>query len=159
MASVSEGSSRRGGRRTLDAPINLIPYIDLMTTIITFLMMTAAWMQISALDVQAESLATDSQATPDVLPKPITIVMDQSGINVSEDGDNPIQVPKTANGYDLAALKVQVAALKAADPTRAEVQIFSADSVKFDDINKVIDLVSGLGFPSPPSLKAISANS
>jgi biopolymer transport protein ExbD len=159
MASVSEGSGRRGARRTLDAPINLIPYIDLMTTIITFLMMTAVWIQVSALDVQAESLAVDNQPVQDTPPKPIAIIMDENGFNVSEDGDNPVLLPKNATGYDLDGLREKVAALKAAQATPAEVQVFSADSVKFDEINKVIDLVSGLGFPSPPSLKAITANS
>lgn len=157
MASVGgEGGTRKGGRRSLDAPVNLIPYIDLMTTIITFLMMTAVWIQVSALDVQADSLATDNQVVEEQIPKPISIIIDENGFIISEDGDNPEQLPKMDGIYDLDRLKEKVAILKAADPNRKEVQIFSADAVKYDNIVKVIDLISGLGLPAV-SLKALSA--
>lgn len=140
----------------MDAPINLIPYIDLMTTIITFLMMTAVWIQVSALDVQADSLATDNQVVEEKQPKPISIIMDENGFIVSEDGDNPQKLVKTAQGYDLIGLKERVASLKAADTTRKEVQIFSADAVKYENIVKVIDIMAGLGLPAV-SLKALSS--
>jgi biopolymer transport protein ExbD len=41
----------KGGKRALDAAINLVPYIDLLMTIMTFLVMTAVWTQIAALEV------------------------------------------------------------------------------------------------------------
>ena len=134
MASVGDSGNRKGGRRSLEAPVNLIPYIDLMTTIITFLMMTAVWIQVSALDVQAESLATDKQVVQEQLPKPISIVIDEKGFVVSEDGDNPQELPRTVDGYDLIRLKEKVSSLKTADPKRKEVQIFAADTVKYDNI-------------------------
>jgi biopolymer transport protein ExbD len=157
MASVGGESTgkKRGGRRSLDAPVNLIPYIDLMTTIITFLMMTAVWIQVSALDVQADSLSTEVPVETTVQPKPISIVMDENGFVVSEDGDNPQPFAKIDGNYDLKSLSSKLEQLKAQSKTLAEVQIFSADAVKYDNIVKVIDVVAGLGF-APASLKALS---
>ena len=162
MASVGgEGGSRRGNRRSLDAPINLVPYIDLMTVIITFLMMTAVWIQVSSLDVQAESLATNEveevkeEEIPKEIPKPVMIVINEKGFSVSLDGDDPQELASTAEGYDFEELKKAVAAFKQEDENRVEVQVFSADDVKYDDIIKVIDIVTGVGLPAV-SLKALS---
>ncbi|MBS1986235.1 MAG: biopolymer transporter ExbD [Bdellovibrionales bacterium] len=56
MASVvgGESSGRGGGRRkkSLDAELNLVPFIDLLSMCICFLLMTAVWIQIGALQVK-----------------------------------------------------------------------------------------------------------
>lgn len=41
-----------GGRRSLDAEINLVPFIDLLSVCICFLLMTAVWTQISTVQVK-----------------------------------------------------------------------------------------------------------
>jgi biopolymer transport protein ExbD len=54
MAHVDTGNGR-GGKRKLDAALNLVPYIDLLVTLMTFLMITAAWASYSALTANAAS--------------------------------------------------------------------------------------------------------
>src|ERR1700722_11140438 len=50
---ASAGPSSSGGRRkSLDAEINLVPFIDLLSMCICFLLMTAVWMEIGALNVK-----------------------------------------------------------------------------------------------------------
>lgn len=44
---VSMSDSSGGGRRNVDAELNLIPFIDLLSVCILFLLMTAVWVQIS----------------------------------------------------------------------------------------------------------------
>jgi len=46
-----EGS--KGGRRSLDTEINMIPMIDLLMVTISFLLITAVWVQSSRLDTNA----------------------------------------------------------------------------------------------------------
>ncbi len=41
-----------GHRRSLDAEINLVPFIDLLSMCICFLLMTAVWMEIGAVNVK-----------------------------------------------------------------------------------------------------------
>lgn len=41
-----------GGRRSLDAEINLVPFIDLLSVCICFLLMTAVWVQLSTVQVK-----------------------------------------------------------------------------------------------------------
>lgn len=58
MASIgNEGS--RGGRRSLNAEINLVPFIDLLSMCICFLLMTAVWIQIGSMQVK-QSHGTDA---------------------------------------------------------------------------------------------------
>lgn len=58
MASIgSEGS--RGGKRNLNAEINLVPFIDLLSMCICFLLMTAVWIQIGSMQVK-QSHGTDA---------------------------------------------------------------------------------------------------
>lgn len=66
MASVSPGggSSKNGRRRAMDAEINLVPFIDLLSMCICFLLMTAVWMEIGAIQIkQVVGTKSSSPAT------------------------------------------------------------------------------------------------
>lgn len=45
MAGMSPTTNARGGRRSLNAAINLVPFIDLLSFCISFLLITAVWTQ------------------------------------------------------------------------------------------------------------------
>src|SRR5690606_37853437 len=61
MGGVSVDTGGKGGKKSLDTELNLVPYIDLLMTIMTFLIMTAVWTQIAMLEVQnAQSGPPDS---------------------------------------------------------------------------------------------------
>lgn len=54
MAGVDVGGGRRGGRKSLDSEINMIPMIDLLMVTISFLLITAVWVQASRLEANAQ---------------------------------------------------------------------------------------------------------
>jgi biopolymer transport protein ExbD len=60
MAFVGENGGP-GGSRGLCAEVNLVPFIDLLSMSICFLLMTAVWVQTSALEVR-QSHGTESRA-------------------------------------------------------------------------------------------------
>ncbi|MBS2013118.1 MAG: biopolymer transporter ExbD [Deltaproteobacteria bacterium] len=53
MAGVSVGGGGRGGRKSLDSEINMIPMIDLLMVTISFLLITAVWVQSSRMEANA----------------------------------------------------------------------------------------------------------
>lgn len=53
MAGVNVDGGGRGGRRQLDTEINMIPMIDLLMVTISFLLITAVWVQSSRIDANA----------------------------------------------------------------------------------------------------------
>lgn len=52
MASIGPSGAIGGRRKSLDAEINLVPFIDLLSMCICFLLMTAIWMEVGALQVK-----------------------------------------------------------------------------------------------------------
>jgi biopolymer transport protein TolR len=52
MASAGPLTGGGGRRKSLDAEINLVPFIDLLSMCICFLLMTAVWTQVGAVQVK-----------------------------------------------------------------------------------------------------------
>ena len=57
------GVSHKGGRKPLDAALNLVPFIDLMAVTIVFLIMTAVWTQLGKLTVSQQGGAGEATST------------------------------------------------------------------------------------------------
>jgi len=57
----------RHGKKHLDFEINLIPFIDLLSACICFLLLTAVWVQVGSMDVKQ---AVGGQAAADTPKKP-----------------------------------------------------------------------------------------
>jgi biopolymer transport protein TolR len=62
MASAGGGAPSSNRRRSLDAELNLVPFIDLLSTCICFLLMTVVWVEIGALQVK-QATGTEAAAT------------------------------------------------------------------------------------------------
>lgn len=143
MAGFTPSLSSKWGKRSLDAPVNLVPYIDLMITMITFLMMTAVWTQMASLQVQTESASTNTLTMKP--PLAITVILTSKDLIISEENGLKTKY-KNLNGiYDLEALKKRLIAFKMADDKRVQINVQAQDGVSYDDIINVIDLSTGLG--------------
>lgn len=149
---AAEPSPGKGGKKNLDANINLVPYIDMLMTIMTFLMMTAVWTQIAMLEVQNASGGPDQvQDEPDPnAPKPIIVLAGKEQVTVTEEGQEARTFPTTADGFDWTAINIELKRLKDARPDREVVKIQSEDGVKYEYLTKLIDLSTG------NSMKAIT---
>ena len=67
MASAGGTHPGSGRRKSLDAEINLVPFIDLLSMCICFLLMTAVWIQIGSVQIK-QSLGTEaSSAASDLM--------------------------------------------------------------------------------------------
>jgi biopolymer transport protein ExbD len=60
MAGVNVDGGGKGGRRSLDTEINMIPMIDLLMVTISFLLITAVWVQSSRIDANANVPGIDN---------------------------------------------------------------------------------------------------
>ncbi len=65
MGGVQVGGSSSRGRRSLDAEINMIPMIDLLMVTISFLLVTAVWVQSSRLDASSNVAGNGSSPCAD----------------------------------------------------------------------------------------------
>lgn len=63
---ISGGAVPSGGKRSLDAEINLVPFIDLLSMCICFLLITAVWIQVGSVQVK-QSRGTEAAAAAETL--------------------------------------------------------------------------------------------
>jgi biopolymer transport protein TolR len=93
--SASVGTAPSGGRRkSLDAEINLVPFIDLLSMCICFLLITAVWVQIGALQVKQSHGTTGAAMTSKDLELEVTVQGDRSADLVVKRGGKALK--KTA---------------------------------------------------------------
>ena len=147
MGGAAPEPTSKGGKKSLDVAINLVPYIDMLMCIMTFLMMTAVWTQIAMLEVQN---ASGGQEAPPETPDPnkakaILILVTDRSVKIQEEA-NPDQkeFPANGTGYDFAGVQTELKRFKDARPERQEVKIQSEDGVKYVNLAKIIDIATGL---------------
>src|SRR5438445_12494175 len=116
MAGVSIPDGGKGGKKTLDVSIPLVPFIDLLCSLIAFLLMTAVWTQIARLELKQGNAAppeTPPQATP-TPPQTIDLRVEvhEKGFTIVE--NNKDEQPVACKGTD--CLKTEVAKDKDGKP-------------------------------------------
>lgn len=77
MAGVSVDSGGKGGRRSLDSEINMIPMIDLLVCCISFLLLTAVWSHMARVnaDAQVPGPPSTDQVEPQTPEKMLHVTM------------------------------------------------------------------------------------
>ena len=133
----SEGKGRKG----VDAELNLIPFIDLLSVCILFLLMTAVWVQISKMSAMAqasgETLVSNSDVSSinqakedrdfDILIKPDSIV-------VMSDGKTLKTFLPADAAQELKALESEFKKTE-----NAKISLRAADEVIYEDVIAVLD--------------------
>jgi biopolymer transport protein ExbD len=61
MAGVNVGGVGKGGRKSLDSEINMIPMIDLLMVTVSFLLITAVWTHMGRMDASAQVPGPNTQ--------------------------------------------------------------------------------------------------
>jgi len=145
------GTGGKGGKKALDAQINLVPFIDLMAVTISFLIFTAVWTQIGRLQV-ANSGASTEQASPteDKTP-PISLLITEKELRLSAGTQNfdPIPVTRAANNrIELEKLKDRFKELKSQLPDASAITLQAEDGIRYEDLVHIIDECKGDGLPN-----------
>src|SRR5687767_1292185 len=100
MGGVSIDQSGGGrGKKSLDAQLQLVPFIDLLCTLISFLLMTAVWNQISRLELKQGNAAPDQpivEQTPDPNKVDLRLEVHEKGFTIVE--NNKIETPIVCTG-------------------------------------------------------------
>jgi len=133
------------GRRSLSADLNLVPYIDLLTCMVAFLLITAVWSQLAQLKTRQRSPGSGEDETQ---PGPkIEVLVEPDTINVVI--DNERQALPDRNGQpDNDGLVALLKKAKGQFPDKDDVQIASTDAVLFERLTNVMDRAIASGFPS-----------
>lgn len=142
------GSSGRGRNTNVD--LNLVPFIDLMSVLITFLLISAVWTQVSMIQLGASFLSPIDTEQNDYKPPPhedLILKLDvlASGY-VLKIGTETKPIPKKNNAYDLITLATELTKVKKMYPAKGGIKISIADDIIYEFVIAVMDTGLKSGF-------------
>ena len=131
----------KGGKKSLDAEINLVPFIDLLSCCISFLLITAVWTQIAGLQVASSGGPPEQQKQESTID--VRLLLGEKGYQLSMAGAN-IDIPRTSGGaYDRKTLSEKLKTLKASLPDQTAITVQPEDAVAYSDLVETVDACLG----------------
>jgi biopolymer transport protein TolR len=144
--SVSVDDGGKGGKKSVNADLNLVPYIDLLTCMVAFLLITAVWSQLARLEAHQKGQGQAGEDTPPEKQFKLVVVVNDEGFNVVADQDQQ-PIPKKGTEYDYEKLGIELKKLKDSHPDKGDVQVASEDQIKFEVLVKTMDTALTSRFP------------
>lgn len=146
MAHIESGGS---GKKT-SVDLNLVPFIDLMSVLITFLLITAVWTQVSMIQIGSSiysKKSNDSSAplTPD-MDKVLRVDIRQDGYFVTVGREKHL-IARQGEIFDSNALLEMLKKAKALFPEKIDAIVAMDDKLQFDHLITSMDIVLKAGFP------------
>ncbi len=149
--SVASEPGDQGGRKAVDSNLNLVPYIDLLTCMVTFLLITAVWTQLARVDVTQKAESNDREA---VLRPPfpatklvVQIVDDGFVIGWASSDTTPRKLAKKDGRYDVDTLLAVLRGVKRQLPDKRDVHIGVDDGIPYEHVIRTMDAALAAHFP------------
>ena len=133
------------GKKSVDFSLNLVPFIDLLSVLISFLLATAVWAQVAKIDVRHEPPGGDPGVTEPTETRRLEVMIKASGYTVRFDGTTT-EIAKTDDRYDVKSLSRFVAQIRASHPDNAAVTVTSEDRIPYQALITVMDTCLAHGF-------------
>ncbi|KYG67381.1 tolR protein [Bdellovibrio bacteriovorus] len=147
MAHIDSGDS--SGRKK-NVELNLVPVIDLMSVLITFLLITAVWTQVSMIQIGSSLYGKKSETQPAPTPPPnadVVLKVDvKEGGYVLTVGRQIISLPKLNDQFDDAGLVAQLQRVKQLYPEKVDAILTVADVIPYEQLIKAMDNCLSSGF-------------
>jgi biopolymer transport protein TolR len=138
--------SGKGSKKSLNVDLNLVPYIDLLTCMVAFLLITAVWTQLARLSASQKGQGQAGEETPPEMQTKIVVVVSQEQFNLVV-GQDQTPIPKKGTEYDFEKLAAELKKAKDAHPDKNDVQVASEDQVVFETLIRTMDTVLTARFP------------
>lgn len=135
------GASGLGGgsKRGVNVELNLVPFIDLLSTLICFLLITAVWQQINVLSTNSASTTTsDTPAPPDEKKVELGVSLLLDHIEASE-GQKITKIPHIGGEPDYQTLLRILDTWKATYPTRSDLILYSDSQAPYKHLIRLMD--------------------
>ncbi len=154
---MPEQGHGKGRKKSLDAVINVVPAIDLLSCCITFLLYTAVWTQISRLQVNQFGAGMPEPPSAEQ-QKQLIITLNigersmQLSTTAGQSWDIPIERITKPNSdekeLNLKELEDRLKVIRNANPEASAVTIAPEDTLPYGDLVQVIDSCVGQGLVS-----------
>lgn len=126
-------------KRSANAELNLVPYIDLLSTLICFLLLTAVYQQISALSTEGSTqAASESAAPPDPNRVDLSVSVFLDHIEATA-GKAQKKIPHLKGEPDYKGLSVVLGSWKSQWPDRKDVTLHTDSQAPYKYLIDVMD--------------------
>lgn len=147
MAHIDTGG--RGGRSS-NFELNLVPFIDLMSVLITFLLISAVWTQVSMIQLGASFASPRLDQNTEIKPPPmedlvLRLDLKENGY-VLYVGKDIRSIPKLGTEYDKDTLLNDLVKVKQMYPGKGGIKIAIEDKIIYDHVVNVMDIGLDAGF-------------
>ena len=143
---VAVESGGKSGKKSVNADLNLVPYIDLLTCMVAFLLITAVWSQLARLNVHQKGQGQAGEDTPPEKVFKLVVVVNSEGYNLVADQDQQ-PIPKRGEMYDFEKLGTELKKFKDTHPDKTDIQVASEDAIKFEVLIRTMDTALTARFP------------
>jgi biopolymer transport protein ExbD len=142
------------GKGSVNVELNIVPFIDLMSCLTAFLLVTAVWVNISQLNIKPQGKGRETPCEGDDCDKPkLSVLVDSDSVWIGVSRVNEFeQIPKTATGYDWPKVAERLAVQKKSpfflEETHIEVAAnsTSAAPIPYDQLIAAMDIAVQQGF-------------
>ena len=144
---VSVDSGGKGGKKSVNADLNLVPYIDLLTCMVAFLLITAVWSQLARLEAHQKG---QGQAGEDTPPEKIVKLRgggQRRGLQPRRRRGPAADPQARATQYDFEKLGTELKKFKDTHPDKTDIQVASEDAIKFEVLVRTMDMALTARFP------------
>lgn len=149
MADIQEGG-RKG--RSANVELNLVPFIDLMSVLITFLLITAVWTQVSMIQIGSSLYGKKSDTQPNPTPPPLAEIVLKVDVKpagyVLTLGKQMYSLPLQNGDYDDAGLIAQLQRAKQLYPDKVDAVVTVDDTLAYELMIRAMDDLLTSGFPT-----------
>jgi biopolymer transport protein TolR len=148
MSGGGEAGPSKSGKKSVDFVVNLIPTIDLMSVLTSFLLITAVWSQLARIATD-QAISQNTSAPPQKQEKEknvnILVTVDEAVMNITGDRP-PKRVPRLPEDKYFKEVRAALRGLKERVPAESpKVMLAAEDKVQYKNIIQIMDVCLDLG--------------
>lgn len=146
MAGAGMSVSAKGGRRPVDAAINLVPFIDLLSCCISFLLITAVWVNLGRMPVASKDGGPSDSPPAEPPQVRVNLLLHDGGYVLSRSTGESLSLPRQGGQLDARGLGQALMALRGQLPKQHDMTLQAADSVHYAELIQTMDIAHGAEF-------------
>lgn len=151
MAGAIDTGTGDGGKKSLNVELNVVPFIDLMSCLTAFLLVTAVWTNLAQIPNKQKGIGRDAEKVLQEEPPPnASILLTSQEIWVGTTLGDRQQIRHLGEGQpDWEGLSKVVVEFKesATFSTREDIEIGAENDVNYQQIITAMDTAIAAGFP------------
>jgi biopolymer transport protein ExbD len=139
-----------GGGKSLDVEINVVPFIDLMSCLTAFLLVTAVWVNFAQIPIKPKGLSREAQK--EMIEEPpvnASVLVTKNELWVGLTMGDRLRIPVKQNAqHDWEAMAEALKGFKSLSifETREDIEIAGEDDVDYQNVIRAMDFAVSAGF-------------